>query len=235
LTTLVAGVSVSGLTVALAAQDTLKNLFGSLMILLDRPFQVGDVIRIKGHEGRVESVGLRSTRIRDVSGHVVSISNDEMARLDSKNLSSRSHLRRQEVLCLRADTPPEKVQGFVAFARDILRDHESMDPKFPPSVRIGFGDAAVTVTITYHYASRDSAAFAAFNERITLQILERMQRDGIQLAPAGRAAHGESVAAHEQHSAHSAHSAHAPHEGAPGGHEQAGGSPGSEGHREHHA
>ena len=89
LTTLVAGVSVSGLTVALAAQDTLKNLFGSLMILLDRPFQVGDVIRIKGHEGKVESVGLRSTRIRDASGHVVSISNDEMARLDSKNLSSR--------------------------------------------------------------------------------------------------------------------------------------------------
>jgi MscS family membrane protein len=57
LTTLVAGVSVSGLTVALAAQDTLKNLFGSLMILLDRPFQVGDLIRIKGHEGNVESVG----------------------------------------------------------------------------------------------------------------------------------------------------------------------------------
>ena len=106
LTTLIAGVSVSGLTVALAAQDTLKNLFGSLMILLDRPFQVGDLIRIKGHEGRVESVGLRSTRIRDVSGHVVSISNEEMARLDSKNLSSRSHLRRQEVLRLRADTRP---------------------------------------------------------------------------------------------------------------------------------
>src|SRR5262249_19230210 len=61
LTTLVAGASVSGLTFALAAQDTLKNLFGHLMILLDRPFQVGDVIRIKGHEGRVESVGLRST------------------------------------------------------------------------------------------------------------------------------------------------------------------------------
>ena len=88
LTTLIAGVSVGGLTVALAAQDTLKNLFGSLMILLDRPFQVGETIRIKGHEGTVESVGLRSTRIRDSGGHVVSIPNEEMARLDSKNMSA---------------------------------------------------------------------------------------------------------------------------------------------------
>ena len=232
LTTLVAGVSVSGLTVALAAQDTLKNLFGSLMILLDRPFQVGDVIRIKGHEGKVESVGLRSTRIRDVSGHVVSISNDEMARLDSKNLSSRSHLRREEVLRLRADTPPKKIQGFVAFARDILQNHEGFDPQFPPSVRIGFGDAAVTVTITYYYASQNSAAFAAFNEQITLQILERMQHDGIQLASAGHAAHGES-AAHEPHAQQ--HAAHEKHEDAPGHHEHAGGTPGSEGHSEHHA
>jgi len=232
LTTLVAGVSVSGLTVALAAQDTLKNLFGSLMILLDRPFQVGDVIRIKGHEGKVESVGLRSTRIRDVSGHVVSISNDEMARLDSKNLSSRSHLRREEVLRLRADTPPKKIQGFVAFARDILQNHEGFDPQFPPSVRIGFGDAAVTVTITYYYASQNSAAFAAFNEQITLRILERMQHDGIQLASAGHAAHGEN-AAHEQHAEQ--HATHEKHEDVPGHHEHAGGSPGSEGHSEHHA
>jgi MscS family membrane protein len=219
------------LTVALAAQDTLKNLFGSLMILLDRPFQVGDVIRIKGHEGKVESVGLRSTRIRDVSGHVVSISNDEMARLDSKNLSSRKHLRRQEVLRVRPDTPPEKLQGFVGFVRDILRGHECMDPQSPPSVQIGFGDAAVTVTITYHYASQNSAAFAEFNERTTLRILERMQQDGIRLAPAGHAAHGETVA----HEHLAPHAVHAPHEALPGGHEHAGESAGSEGNSEHHA
>ena len=228
LTTLVAGVSVSGLTVALAAQDTLKNLFGSLMILLDRPFQVGDVIRIKGHEGKVESVGLRSTRIRDVSGHVVSISNDEMARLDSKNLSSRSHLRRQDVLRLRADTPPEKLQGFVAFVRDILRNHEGSDPQFPPSVQIGFGDAAVNVTVTYSYASRNAAAFAAFNEHVTLRILERLQHDGIQLAPAGHAPHGDG-APHVQHSTHEKHGeAHETHEPAGEPH-------GSEGHSGHHA
>jgi len=191
LTTLVAGVSVSGLTVALAAQDGLKNLFGSLMILLDRPFQVGDLIRIKGHEGHVESVGLRSTRIRDANGHVVSISNEEMARLDSKNISSRSHLRRQEILRLRADTPAERIRSFVKFVRGILENHEGLDPKFPPSVQIGFSDDAVTVTITYCYHPPNFAAFEGFNEKVTLQILEAMAKEGIQLSHAGLSAHGE--------------------------------------------
>jgi MscS family membrane protein len=191
LTTLVAGVSVSGLTVALAAQDTLKNLFGSLMILLDRPFQVGDLIRIKGHEGKVESVGLRSTRIRDANGHVISISNEEMARLDSKNISSRRHLRQHEALRLRPNTPPQKVRGLAQFIRAALANHEGIDPKFPPSVQIGIGDAAVTVTMTYYYGSSSSAAFAAFNEKITLAILEYMQQERIDLAAAGHTAHGE--------------------------------------------
>ncbi len=216
LTTLVAGVSVSGLTVALAAQDTLKNLFGSVMILLDRPFQVGDLIRIKGHEGKVESVGLRSTRIRDANGHVVSISNEEMARLDSKNLSSRKHLRRHEVLRLRSNSPPQKIRGLVEFIRGILRERESSELAQPTSVQVGFGDDAVTLTMTYQYASSDSAAFAAFNESITLQILDRMQQDHIELAPAAPSSKAETAHAPPHESAHAAHppheAEHAPHE-----------------------
>ena len=194
LTTLVAGVSVSGLTVALAAQDTLRNLFGSLMILLDRPFQMGDLIRIKGHQGTVESVGLRSTRIRDASGHVVSISNEEVARLDSENVSRQSHLRRQEVLRLRADTPTEKIRTFVDRVRGILENHEGFDPRFPPSVKIGLADDAVTVTITYCYFPPDAAASDAFNEKVTLQILEVMAQEGIHLSRAGLFMHGEQAA-----------------------------------------
>ena len=194
LTTLVAGVSVSGLTVALAAQDTLRNLFGSLMILLDRPFQMGDLIRIKGHQGTVESVGLRSTRIRDASGHVVSISNEEVARLDSENVSRQSHLRRQEVLRLRADTPTEKIRTFVDRVRGILENHEGFDPRFPPSVKIGLADDAVTVTITYCYFPPDAAASDAFNEKVTLQILEVMAQEGVHLSRVGLFMHGEQAA-----------------------------------------
>jgi len=187
LTTLIAGVSVSGLTVALAAQDALRNLFGSLMILLDRPFQVGDTIRVKGHEGMVESVGLRSTRIRDSSGHVVSIPNDEMARLDSKKMSKQTYLQRKEVLRLRSDTPPERIRSFAAFVSGILENHEGSDPEHPPSVRIGLGDDAVTVTVSYGYRPPNAAAFAAFNEKVTFQILEGMAKEGVQLAQSGSA------------------------------------------------
>ena len=179
--TLVAGVSVSGLTVALAAQDGMKNLFGSLMIMLDRPFQVGDLIRIKGHEGKVESVGLRSTCIREATGHVITLSNDEMAQSDIENISRRKHLRRTEVLTLREDTPPENIERFVAFVRNLLEHHEAMDPDFPPIVLLGFGKGGVTVTITYFYGSLDEGAFSAFNEKTTLQILGCMAREGIRI------------------------------------------------------
>jgi hypothetical protein len=113
----------------------------------------------------------------------VSISNEEMARLDSKNISSRSHLRRQEVLRLRADTPPGNIRSFVEFVRGILENHEGFDPKFPPSVQIGFGDDAVTVTITYCYHPPTSSAFAAFNEKISLQILEGLAKQGSMRCP----------------------------------------------------
>jgi MscS family membrane protein len=182
LTTLVAGVSVGGLTVALAAQDTLKNLFGSLRILLDRPFYVGDRISIKGHEGTVESVGLRSTRIRDGAGHVISIPNEEMARLDSKNMSRRPYLRRNELLRLDADTPPERLRSFLAYVRGMLDNQEGGDPARPPKVRLGIAEDALTVTIDYCYQPPDRAAFDAFNDKVTLRILGGLAQEGIRLA-----------------------------------------------------
>jgi len=222
LTTLVAGVSVSGLTVALAAQDTLKNLFGSLMILLDRPFQVGDSIRIKGHEGKVESVGLRSTRIRDADGHVISISNEEMARLDSKNLSRGNRLRRREVLRLRSNSSPQKVRDLAEFIRAILRDGHGVDQDQPPTVQVGLGDDAVTVTMTYQYASSDAGGFAAFNEAVTLEILDRIQRDHIELAPAPVPL-VERAARPPQASEHARHRMEEPaHEATEAGHERGG-------------
>ncbi len=78
--TLLAGLGVGGLAFALAAQDTLKNLLGSIMILLDKPYKVGDRIVVKGHDGVVEEIGLRSTRIRLLTGHQTVIPNEEMAK-----------------------------------------------------------------------------------------------------------------------------------------------------------
>jgi MscS family membrane protein len=152
------------------------------MILLDRPFQVGDSIRVKGHEGRVVSVGLRSTRIQDSGGHVVSIPNDEMSRLDSKkmSLSEQSYLQRDRVLRLRLDTPPERLRSFMAFLSSVLEDHEGCDPARPPSVRMDLSDdSVVLVMISYSYHPPNAAAFAALNQKVAFQILEGMEKEGI--------------------------------------------------------
>lgn len=189
LTTLVAGASVSGLAVALAAQDGLKNLFGSLMIILDKPFEVGDTIKIKSYEGDVEFIGLRSTRLRLGSGHVVTIANAEMASLDSENISRRAHLRQSHTIQLDPDTPPDKIQRALEIVRGALKEHEGSHAKRPPKVHIsGFGPDAISLVMTYWYHPPDSARFAAFNEKLHLTLLAQFQAAGIRLATRREAA-----------------------------------------------
>lgn len=180
--TLVAGASVSGLAVALAAQDSLRNLFGSLAILLDHPFRVGDQIRVKNYEGVVEDIGLRSTKIRLANGHLASIANEEMARLDTENISRRPYLRRSDTIRLAVDTPPDKVQRAVGIIRDLLRDHAGSVPTLPPRVQVGSVDGvALTLTMVYWFHPPDPLAFAAFNEHVSLHLLEQFRAEGIRM------------------------------------------------------
>ncbi|MFT5325858.1 MAG: MscS family membrane protein, partial [Planctomycetaceae bacterium] len=105
LTTLLAGAGVGGLALALAAQDSLKNILGSMMIMLDKPFKVGERIIAKGFEGIVEDIGLRSTKIRSLTGHQVTIPNEEMARAEIENVGRRPYIRRSTTIELPSDTP----------------------------------------------------------------------------------------------------------------------------------
>ena len=117
LTTLLAGASVGGLAFALAAQDSLKNVLGSMMIMLDKPFRVGERIVAKGYDGVVEDIGLRSTKIRLLMGHQVSIPNEEMARAEIENIGRRPYIRRSTTIELPSQTPSAKIQR----ALEILR------------------------------------------------------------------------------------------------------------------
>ena len=130
--TLLAGLGVGGLAVALAAQDTLKNLLGSVMILLDKPYKVGQRIVAMGHDGIVEEIGLRSTRLRLLTGHQTTIPNDEMAKIDIENIGQRPHIRRLANIGITYDTPPGKIEKAVDIILKILDDHEGMNPKYPP-------------------------------------------------------------------------------------------------------
>jgi len=181
--TLLAGLGVGGIAVALALQDTLKNFIGSIMILLDKPYHVGQRILVKGHDGVVEEIGLRSTRIRLLTGHQTTIPNDEMARSDIENIGRRPHIRRLSNIQITYDTPLEKVAKAVKIIEEILEDHEGMDPEYPPRVYFNeFNDASLNIMVNYRYHPADYWDFQAFNQKVNMKIMQEFEKEGIKFA-----------------------------------------------------
>jgi MscS family membrane protein len=124
---LVAGLGVGGLAVALAARPTIENIIGSFMIFADKPYRVGQRVKVLGHEGTVESIGLRSTKIRLLTGHQTSIPNEKMASVEIENVGRRPHIRRDFNVTIAYDTPAEKINRALEILRDILAVPETLD------------------------------------------------------------------------------------------------------------
>jgi MscS family membrane protein len=180
---LLAGLGVGSLAVALAAQETIRNFFGSVMLVGDRPFEVGERIIVEGHDGPVESVGMRSTRIRTLEGHLVTIPNGELANKSILNIGRRPHIRRLSTIGVTYDTPHEKVERAVEILRDILKDHEGMDPDFPPRVYFQeFADFSLNILMILWYHPPAYWDFMEFNQRVNLEILRRFNEEGIEFA-----------------------------------------------------
>jgi MscS family membrane protein len=181
--TLLAGLGVGGLAVALAAQDTLKNLLGSIMILLDKPYKVGQRIVAKGHDGVVEEIGLRSTRIRLLTGHQTTIPNDEMAKIDIENIGQRPHIRRLTNIGITYDTPPEKIEKAVDIILKILDNHEGMDPEFPPRAYFSeYNPYSLNILVLYWYHPADYWGYMKFSQWVNLKIAREFQKEGIKFA-----------------------------------------------------
>ncbi len=183
ITSILAGLGVGGLAVALAAQDTIKNFFGSLVILGDKPFEVGDRIDIDGHDGPVEVVGFRSTKIRTLDGHLVTVPNSEMVNSTICNIGKRPYIKRVANITITYDTLPEKVEKAIVIVKDILKDHEGMSPDFPPRVYFSdFNDWALNIMVIYWYHPPDYWQYMEFSEKVNLQILTRFNNEGIEFA-----------------------------------------------------
>jgi MscS family membrane protein len=183
ITSIIAGLGIGGLAFALAAQDSLKHLFGSIVIFADRPFEVGDRLVIDGHDGPVEEVGFRSTRIRTLDGHLVTIPNGELVNKSILNISKRPHIRRIANITITYDTPPEKVERALAILREILDNHEGMHPDFPPRVYFNnFNDASLNLFVIYWYHPPAYWDFLAFGERFNLEVFRRFGEEGIEFA-----------------------------------------------------
>ena len=183
MSTIIAGLGLGGLAFALAAQDSIKNFFGSVMILLDKPFSVGDRISIDGFDGPVEEVGFRSTKIRTLTGHLVTVPNEKMVSSTVENIGQRPYIRRTMNLTITYDTPPDKVEKAVKIIEELLDDHEGMNPDFPPRVFFNdFNDWALNLLVIYWYHPPKYWDYCAFSQGFNLRLLRAFEEEGIEFA-----------------------------------------------------
>jgi MscS family membrane protein len=183
ITTIIAGLGVGGLAVALAGQDTIKNFFGSLVIVGDKPFEIGDRIIVDGHDGPVESVGFRSTKIRTLVGHLVTIPNAEMVNKTVQNIGKRPYIRRLMNITVTYDTSPEKIDRALEILKELLENHEGMNDEFPPKVYFNdFNDWSLNIIVLYWYHPPDYWAYMDFSEKLNKSILKRFNDEGIEFA-----------------------------------------------------
>jgi len=188
--TLLASAGIGGVALALGAQDTLKTLFGTLMLMADRPFRVGDRIIFKDYDGVVEDIGLRSTRIRLLSSHQVTVPNDELSRSDIENVARRKCIRRVADIRIPLDTPYEKVQAAVDIVRKQLDNHEGMDPDYPPRVFfLDFVPDAFTIRVIYWYHPPNYWDYLAFSEKFNFAIFRAFAEQEIQFSLPQRVSH----------------------------------------------
>lgn len=180
--TILAGLGIGGIAVALAAQKSLENLFGSLSIGVDQPFRVGDPVNIEGIEGEVESIGLRSTRIRTAERTVVSLSNGRLAEMRAENFGERDRFRFRTVVALDPRTPLEVIDAVRGGIDALLRAHPRTWTDGSQVRVINLTSTAIELEVVCWVQTRVSAEFKEVREQYLLGILRLVRETGTRLA-----------------------------------------------------
>jgi MscS family membrane protein len=170
------------LAVALASQDTVKNLIGTIMIFVDKPFHIGDWIEADTVVGTVEEVGFRSTRIRAADTSIFQIPNSKLAEIVINNKGLRLYRRYKTNLGLRYDTPPELIEAFVQGVKEIIIAHpetrtESYNVEFT-----GFGDSALLIMVNVYFKSLEWGTEQSSKHRLHIAIVKLAKALGVEFA-----------------------------------------------------
>ena len=179
-TSLIAGLGIGGLAIALAAQETLKNFLGSIAIFSDRPFHVGDRIQLEGVDGAVEGVGFRSTKIRTLDGTLVTIPNSKVADSVINNVAMRPTIKNLYNIGITYDTPPAKIKRALAIIRDVIGNHPSTDNFWVYFKE--FGDFSLNILVIHWCKYLAYQEFLIATEEINLEIKKRFGAEGIGFA-----------------------------------------------------
>jgi MscS family membrane protein len=176
-TSLLAGLGLGGLAIALAAQDTVKNLFGSFTVILDRPFEIGDAIKLSNDvQGTVEEVGFRSTRLRSHENTLITVPNGNLISANVENFGKRTYFRWRTVLNLAYHTPADRVDAFANGVLELIRLHPHTRKDACSCHFDEFGPSSIDLLLICHFTATAWADFVAAKHALLLEILELARR-----------------------------------------------------------
>lgn len=181
-TTIMAGLGVGGLAVALAAQKTIENLFGGISVIGDRPVLVGDFGRFGKHVGTVMHIGLRSTRIRTLDRTVVSLPNSQFSTMELENFSARDKIWFHQVLSLRRNTTSEQLRQVLYSAQEVLHKHPKVEVGDIPVRFNGIGSYSLDVEVFAYVLTPDFDVFLGIQQELLLDLLQAVELAGTELA-----------------------------------------------------
>ncbi len=193
ITGLIAGLSIGGVAFALAAQETAANLFGSITVMLDHPFEIGEYIEVDGVAGTVEKMGLRSTRIRTLDQSLIIIPNKTMS---SANITNWTKIDRRRVLFnvgVTYSTTKEQLEELISRIKSML---ESRDDIRHEGIMVGFadfGDSALQISVRFYTLTGDVAEAAAMRGKVNFAIMDIVNEMGLSFAFPSRSIYIEST------------------------------------------
>lgn len=180
ITGLVAGLGIGGIAIALALQNILGDLFASISIILDKPFAVGDFLIVGDFLGTVERIGIKTTRIRSLSGEQLIFSNTDLLKSRIRNFKRMTERRVVFTLKVTYQTSPEKVASMGAMIRSVLEAQPGV--RFDRAHFKEFGDSALVFEIVYYLLDPDYNIYMDTQQAINLEILRQFELAGISFA-----------------------------------------------------
>jgi MscS family membrane protein len=180
ITAAIASLSIGGLAVGLAAQDTLANLFGAVAVFVDKPFRVGDQIKLDGAEGIVEVVGLRSTRVRNAEGHLIAVPNKTMGSAIVTNITRRPNIKTVMNFPLARTLPTDKVKRALTILEEIYRRNPMTQEAWVSFNQ--FAGANLNIQVVHWWKGTDYQKYLAGMQEMNLAVKDRFDAEGISFA-----------------------------------------------------
>lgn len=175
-----ASLSIGGLAVGLAAQDTLANLFGAVAVFVDKPFRVGDRIQLTGVDGTVESIGMRSTRVRDLDGYHITIPNKTMGNATITNVTRRPNIKTEMNFGLTYETSAEKLKLAAKILQEIYGSHPQTHDLLVSFNK--FTDSTLNILVVHWWKGTDGKAYLAGLQEMNLKVKERFEAEKLGFA-----------------------------------------------------